>query len=194
MDIPVKLRLAYKTILFDEKTAVRQRTAREVLGASVIRVFRKGTRPHLISCLERVKIDGVLALSNEAAFRNWFERELEKVARVIRRHNPNRPQIEPGYKWGHASKILCLYCRDMVLRTRYFSEKDAVRISPWLYVPIDGIVIRQLRECGVALCFRQIREIDRREKFFALQDLLGAAAAEFGKPRVLFDDLWMKNR
>ena len=64
-------------------------------------------------------------------------------------------------------------------------------MMPWLYVPLDGIVIRKLRQYGVNLPFRQISEIDTKWKFFETQNLLGATAAQVGIPRVLFDDVWM---
>ncbi len=190
-EIPAELRDVYRSIHDRERFAIRSRTAREVLGASVIRVFARGTRAQLLKRLESVAVDTLPALADEKAFREWFVMELSVLARIIKRCNPDRPSIYPGYKWGHATKVLTLYCRDMILRTRYFAERDEQRLVAWLYVPLDGIVIRKLRECGVKLPFRQIREIDTEWKFFNTQALLGTAAAQVGVHRVLFDDVWM---
>ena len=176
-EIPPKLLEAYHRIRDGERSAIRTRTAREVLGASVIRVFAPGTKPPLIEQLESVDVDALPGLADETAFREWFVAELNALARTIKHRNPNRPSIYPGYQWGHATKILSIYCRDMVLRTRYFDEREAQRLVPWLYVPLDGMVIRKLHACGVVLPFRQIREIDTERKFFDTQDLLGAAAS-----------------
>ena len=87
--------------------------------------------------------------------------------------------------------MLALYCRDIVLRTRYFTEKDVNRLLPWLYVPIDSMVINKLRACGVRLPFTLIKEIDTEHKFFNTQELLGTAAKQVGIARIHFDDVWM---
>jgi hypothetical protein len=76
--------------------------------------------------------------------------------------------------------------------SRYFTDADAARISPWLYSPIDRVVIDRLRKLHGPLPFRlqQIKDIDESEKFYLVQDLLGQAAAKVGVPRVWFDDNW----
>lgn len=191
-DIAPRLCEVFCDIRDGRRFAMRSRTAREVLGASVIRVFAPDTKPCLLERLERVDVDALPGLSNEIEFSEWFVTELCGLARVVKRCNPHRPAIYPGYKWGHATKVLALFCRDMVLRTRYFADRDAKRLVRWLYVPLDGIVIRRIRRCGVRLPFRQIREIDSKRKFFRTQHLLGVAAAKVGVPRVLFDDVWME--
>ena len=157
----------------------------------MIRVFAPDTKTQLLKGLESVVVDTLPALADETAFREWFVMELSLLARVLKRCNPHRTSIYPGYKWGHATKVLAPYCRDMVLRTRYFTERDAQRLVPWLYVPLDGIVIHRIRGCGIVLPFRQIREIDTEQEFFNTQELLGSAAAQVGVPRALFDDVWM---
>lgn len=167
------------------------RTAREVLGAPVIRVLAPNTKPLLLKHLRGIDLSPLRKLRSEVSFRKWFSAENARLARVIRRCNPERPSIYPGYKWGHVTKTMRLYCRDMVLRTQYFGERDAKCLLSWLYVPLDGIVVRKLRQCGVGLPFRQIREIDTKRKFFDAQDLLGSAATQVGVPRVLFDDVWL---
>jgi hypothetical protein len=74
--------------------------------------------------------------------------------------------------------------------SRYFTDADAARISPWLYSPIDRVVIDRLRKLHGLLPFRQIKGINTPEKFYLVQDLLGQAAAKVGVPRVWFDDNW----
>ena len=58
-EIPPKLLEAYHRIRDGERSAIRTRTAREVLGASVIRVFAPGTKPCLIEQLESVDVDAL---------------------------------------------------------------------------------------------------------------------------------------
>jgi hypothetical protein len=74
--------------------------------------------------------------------------------------------------------------------SRYFTDAEAAVIVPWLYSPIDGVVIRRLGRLNGPLPFRKIKDIDEPEKFYRVQDLLGQAAAKVGVPRVWFDDNW----
>lgn len=163
--------------------------ARAVTGPSVIRVFAKGTKEDLLVALPRVRIDQISELDDRAAFEQWFERQLAMVAKVIARRNSRRASVNPGLKWGHAAKVLALYVRDVVLHTRYFTDEQVARITPWLFVPVDSMVMMRLRELGVRLPFRQIKAIATRKDFYVVQDfLLDSCSSDMA--RVIFDDLW----
>jgi len=88
----------------------------------------------------------------------WFDIQLDRLARAIKPLNSRNHRIAPGEKWGHATKILTLFVRDLVLKSRYFHDKDAKRIPQFLHAPIDGIVIKRLRKLGVRLPFSKIKE------------------------------------
>ncbi len=182
----------YQRIAGRHPDAIVKFTARSALPPSVTRVFRAGTKKALVELLGQVRFDGLTDLGNETAFRRWFEAELDRVALVILDRNPSqtRPGIHPGYKWGHSTKVLALFVRDVVLRSRYFDDASVTQMSPWLPCPIDGIVIRRLKELGERPAVSSIREIDSAEAFWRIQDRLGAAAAAAGVPRVWFDDVW----
>lgn len=182
----------FRRIGSDHRSAVLKFTARSALPPSVTRVFKAGTKDALVALLGGLPMDEVLGLPDEPAFRRWFDHQLDQVAEVIRERNPprSRPGIHPGYKWGHGTKVLALFVRDVVLRSRYFSDAEVMRIEPWLCCPIDGIVIRRLRTVGARSHVSQIRGIDSAGVFWALQDRLESAAAEAGVPRVWFDDVW----
>jgi len=104
--------------------------------------------------------------------------------------NRGNTRVYPGYKWGHSTKILCLFLRDIALHSHYFSDGKADRLSYYLYTPIDNIVIRELRRLGHAPAFRRIKEIDSSKKFYDVQDAIGEASSKIGVPRVWFDDIW----
>lgn len=182
----------YRRIAAAHRAATRHFTARSCIPPSVTRVFAKGTKDALLPVLAAIPIDELPQLGGEAAFRAWFERQLEVVAAAILRLNPPtvRPGIHPGYRWGHASKVLALYLRDLVLFSRYFPDADAERIAFWLYCPVDGIVMKRMRELGEKPGVFLISGIDSPKKFWHVQDTLGAAAARAGVPRVWFDDNW----
>lgn len=187
-----KLEEEYLRIAAAHHVATRWFTARSCIPASVTRVFAAGTKVVLVPMLARLPVDELPNLTNESAYRAWFTRQLDLVADSILRINSpaTRPSIHPGYKWGHATKVLALYVRDLVLFSRYFSDGDVARIAPWLYCPVDSVVMKRLRELGEQPGVYQISGIDSAQRFWRIQDLLGAAAAPVGVPRVWFDDNW----
>ena len=186
----MNLRGEFVRIKRDHKPAMVQTAARAVLGSSVIRVFERETKIHLQRFLVQIPVDEVGRLANQQQYKQWFETHLETLAGEIKGRNPNNSRIFPGYKWGHAAKVLNLFIRDVVLHTRYFPDGVVNRVSPWLYSPVDGIIIGRLQELGQKLPFSRIKEIDCSEKFYQVQDLLADAAKEADIPRVWFDDNW----
>ena len=182
----------YRRIAAAHRAATRLFTARSCIPPSVTRVFAKRTKDALLPVLAAIPVDELPQLAGQAAFHVWFERQLEVVAAAILRLNPPavRPGIHPGYKWGHASKVLALYLRDLVLYSRYFPDADAERIAYWLYCPIDSIVMKRMRQLGEKPGVSLISGIDSPKRFWHVQDTLGAAAARVGVPRVWFDDNW----
>ena len=180
----------YERIKVNHRKAIRHTGARVVLGASVVRVFRANTKPDLLKALKEIDIWTLRRLTSQRQFTKWFETKLHILATVIRQKNRNNLRINPGYKWGHATKILTLYVRDLVLSSRYLLDEEVERVSGWLYSPIDSVVIKRLRELGVELPFASIKEIDTRQKYYGVQEILNDAAVRVGVPRVWFDDNW----
>jgi hypothetical protein len=172
------------------RKALKKTIARVVLGPSVMRVYRKGTRDALLPLLPTLDVDTITQFDSQQQFSEWFDRHVERIARIIDRCNRRNTRIRPGLKWGHATKIMALYVRDLVLSSRYFSDTDAAKVSAFLHVPIDSVVIGRLRTLGVRQPFTKIKEIDTREKFYAVQEALASAALDHNIPRVWFDDNW----
>lgn len=162
------------------------------LPGSILRVFKPGTKQKLFDALIKVDIKELRAIRSQEKFRAYFERNLNHVARVISKTNRGNNRVYPGYKWGHGAKILCLFLRDTVLHSRYFSDSNAERLSNYLYVPIDSVVIYKLWKLGY-VPFKEIehiKEIDSSKKFYDLQNALGEASSQVGIPRIWFDDNW----
>ena len=182
----------YRRIAAAHHAATRLFTARSCIPASVTRVFAAGTKAELVPLLARLPVDDLPGLAGQTEYREWFERHRETVGAAIVRLNPRamKPGIHPGYKWGHGTKVLALYVRDLVLFSRYFPDGDVTQIAPWLYCPVDSVVMKRLRELGEQPGVFQISGIDSAARFWRIQDLLGAAADRAGVPRVWFDDNW----
>lgn len=180
----------FSRIKNSHREALKKTASRTVLGPSVMRVYSTGTRHALMPVLARIDIEVLATIPHQEAFSGWFDHHVDRLAQAIRRSNPNNNRISPGTKWGHATKILALFIRDLVLRSRYFSDQQARRITPFLHAPIDSIVIRRLKKLGVPLAFSRIKDIDSRAKFYDVQKQLSSAAKRAGIPRVWFDDNW----
>lgn len=171
------------------RESVRHWCARAATSSSVVRVFAPGTKEDLLRVLLNVPIEALPRLSDQKEFEGWCETQLAAVARAVSQRNKTNPRVNPGLKWGHAAKVLALYLRDVVLHSRFFTDGEVARIAPWLFVPVDSKVMDRLRDLGVQLHFRQIRQIATRHDFYVVQNLLADNCAP-GIARVVFDDVW----
>ena len=70
----------FERVKDNHRRAIRYRAARVVLGPSVIRVFKSGTKDHLLPILVDIPIDELAALRDEARFQVWFEGQLDILA------------------------------------------------------------------------------------------------------------------
>jgi hypothetical protein len=174
----------------NHRRAIRERAARSALGPSVIRVFAPGTRRAVLPYLAGLDVDGLSRLKTCDQFERWYEKNLASLARIVGRLNRRNARIRPGVKWGHSAKVLSLYLRGLVYHSRYFSDPVADRIGPWLFVPVDRIVLDRLRDLGINLPFRRIRDIATRQDFYLIQRRFDKSCQRVAIPRVWFDDNW----
>jgi hypothetical protein len=139
------LEVEFGRIKRDHGAAILKMTARSALPPFVTRAFQRKTKDALVELLGTMPIGEITALDSEAAFRVWYERQLDRVAACVLTLNPPRirPGIHPGYHWGHAAKVLALFVRDVVLFSRYFGDYEVGRIAPWLCCPVDGVVLKR---------------------------------------------------
>ncbi|MFA5424740.1 MAG: hypothetical protein WC374_12880 [Phycisphaerae bacterium] len=180
----------YVRLKENHRKAIQVRLARITIGPSIGRVLRRKTKDHIWPILTKIPVDEIVLLNNEQTFKDWFKKQLVILARKIDETNGGNDRIYPGYKWGHATKILCLYLNDIVMHGEYFSQEDRERIKYWLYCPVDSQVMKSLKRCGVHLPFTRIKDIDTEKKFFNVQDMLKEAADRTKVPRIYFDDNW----
>lgn len=184
------LDLEFTRIRKSHREAMRVRAARSALGASVIRVFAPGTRRGVLPYLAGLDVDGLSRLKTCSQFERWYETALSGLARIVDRLNRGNVRIRPGVKWGHSAKILSLYLRGVVYHSRYFPDPVAKRIGPWLFVPVDRIVLARLKTLGVDLPFRRIKDVATREDFYSIQRRFDKSCQRLTVPRVWFDDNW----
>jgi hypothetical protein len=166
--------------------------AKVVLGSSVIRVFCKGTKQKLYEALKQIKIKEIKNIKCQKDYEKWFKTNLNNLSKVIKKSNPEskKHNIYPGYKWGHAAKILNLFIREIVENRRYFNDKEVNKIRNYLYMPIDSKVIKAISKTNVKLKAKKIKDIATKKEFDNIQKTLGDASLEARCPRIWFDDVW----
>jgi hypothetical protein len=169
--------------------APRYWAARDATGASVIRVFAKETKPALLKQLVQLPVDDIRSIRTKKDFEDWFVAQLLEIASTLETKNRTNKRVQPGLIWGHGAKVLAIYVRSLVLRSRYFPDQVADRVKPWLFVPVDGRLMKKLKACGERLPFTKIREIATRDDFDFVQNLL-AKHCPSEVSRVVFDDSW----
>lgn len=189
-DAEAKLADEYRRVQTHHDHALQLYAARAVLGPSVMRVFVADTMDDIRPFLGALPVKEAGALTSQAEYKEWFDAKTKLVANCLAKKNSKNSRVNPGIRWGHATKILALYMRDMVLSSRLFTEAEAERLTPWLYAPIDSIVIKRLGHLGVDPGFTRIKDIDTHDKFHGVQEVLGRVAKKVGVPRVWFDDNW----
>ena len=180
----------YRRLQKSHRRTLVKRAARLILAGSVIRVFEPETDHDIWPVLVGLKIDRLPGLAGHTQFRRWFERALDEVAEAILIRNAHNRRVHPGYKWGHGTKVLTLFLRELVMSSRYFSDDEADRIAPWLYTPLDRVALRCLSQLGHPNGIHAIKHIDSAEAFYGIQHDLGEAAEAVGVPRIWFDDVW----
>jgi hypothetical protein len=189
-DRQFNLHREFERIHREQKKLVAHHASQVVLGASVMRVFAPGTKKDLLPLLPKLPLFDLQKIQDQESFEQWFDEQLDLVAQGIMIKNKGNSKVNPGYKWGHATKILNLYLREIVLNSRYFKDSDTRRLSFFLYVPIDSKIMDRMRRLGFKLPFRRIKEIRTKDQFMHVQQLLGGAATKAKVPRIWFDYVW----
>jgi hypothetical protein len=139
--------------------------------------------------LVQLPVEEIPKLRRQNDFERWYVHQLHKVGRVLQRRNRKNLRVQPGLVWGHGAKVLAIYIRSLVLHSRYFSDPVVSRVTPWLFIPVDGNVIKKLKSCGIKPPFSKIKEIATKADFYFVQNLLSERCSP-GVPRVVFDDSW----
>ncbi|WP_416761910.1 hypothetical protein ACNI65_06530 [Roseateles sp. So40a] len=192
LDLTARSQLAkeFARLKRDHTKALQSNAARVILGSSVVRVFAKGSKADMLSLLSTISLASLRSVESEADFKQWFVEHTATLERCLAEKNANNERVHPGLRWGHCTKVLALFARQIVNSPGLFDQAALSKIEPWLYVPVDSIVMNRLRQCGVRPSFSRIKEISTAEEFFEVQNLLGEVASGAGVPRIWFDDNW----
>jgi hypothetical protein len=164
-------------------------SADRALGASVIRVFRKGTKQDILNAVQQIDFARFDRASTQRQYFGAFKAALDLVARSLRKRNSRNTKVNPGLKWGHAAKILNIVIRDLTF-VGQFDEAQVDRLEKFLYCPIDRVILKSLRDRGYGKYLDNgIKDIDSETKFHEVQAIIDVNARRVKIPRVWWDDL-----
>lgn len=170
--------------------ALKNRFAREVLGSSIIRVFEKNSKNGLIlSLTKKVDIDRLKKINNHSDYAKWHTVNLVPIAKEILKTNSNNKRISGGEKWGHAAKILNLYVFNCVLNnSALFTRKQSEILQNFLHVPIDNLIIKELKRCNQKVPSNNIKGITSKKHYDKFQEILSFHSKQINIPAIYFDD------
>lgn len=201
-DDPVQLKELFRKIERRHSAKVRERSAKLVLGPSVIRALKKGIKEKLRTELQKLKIRKLVHWAkSEENFKKKFEAKCNRIKQIIGSNKKIKKGKQKGNqhvnKHAHAPKILALYCRELLTSSwEAVGCKAYKKVEMRLFCPVDKIVIEKIRKCeGGPELLGDVKSMGTMEKdtFMNIQKWLAAGAKGTGIPIVWFDDAWIED-
>jgi len=167
---------------------IQQFTAVDAVGTSAVRGQPRGTKAAIQDYLAKLRLSGI-PKNSRSAFKAWLDRHTKSIQQKL--PNPDRP-------WGVSRKALNLFLRacfyNHYLRRTYGLGKIGQRLE----VPLDSIVVRELKRAagrGKLPRWAGLERLEQRdsEKF---QEYAREYAAACDLPVTVFLDnyLWLHGR
>lgn len=179
----------------------REKSAKVVLGPSVLLPFGKGTKDEIRKVLSKITIIGLKKYKTQAGFKEMFYKQATKIAKILRKGIIIKKN-KKSCLGAHAPKILSLYLRDLLVSSRgSITRKEFNRVEKLLYVPIDGKIIKKLNKLEFTLFKKKKKKIEAMvgiteiKTFFETQKAIARYIKKLriNMPRVWFDDVWIMN-
>jgi len=169
------------------KKVVKKRIAKIVLGASVIRAFKHGTKPNLLNCLINLDINSLLNIESEADYDKWHTKKITSVYNCLFRNTKNSYKgYYSGLKWGHATKVFNLFIGHLFYYSPYFNKKNTIKANRYFHVPLDSKVFSLLKELKIIVP-KSIKTLNVTT-YRRIQNALRVAAQRQGVEPLRFDD------
>lgn len=174
---------------FYYKNAIKARIAKIILGSSVIRVFKGGSKTSLKECLGKIDVDYLLKISSQKEYDTWHLGGINKVYACLKKEQVNIDRLsKEGLKWGHSTKIFNLFIGHLVTMSPYFDKtEDYERIRFYLHVPLDSKAFEVLRDCSIKNVPKNIKEVTQKD-YKNIQSILFHAASLHNTPALHFDE------
>ncbi len=158
------------------------------IGGSAVRGQPKGTVDVCREFLTELNL-AEIPHQSPMAFGKWLDQQTRRLRGRL--PSPKKP-------WGIARKALNLFLRSC-LYNRFISERYRLhRIEPWLEIPLDGVVARELKKRagrGRLPHWLGLKGVTPEESYAFQQFALEYAARRDLPARVFLDNyLWLQGR
>lgn len=158
----------------------QRRIAQVAIGASALRGQGKGSIRAARDFAQTIELRGFAKASNSRRFIQLLDRETRKLQRRL-----------PNQAWGTARKALNLFLRDVVY-SRQLCTSGLKRIEPWLEVPLDRQVAREIWTKNPHLSrWTGVKNLRKRDSI-AYQSAAAVMANDEGMLRVELDLKWWR--
>jgi hypothetical protein len=170
------------------KNAVKKRIAKIILGASVIRAFKEGTKTGLLDCLIKIDVDSITLIQTATEYDKWHSQKITAVYNCLLKNNKGKfkDHLE-GLKWGHATKVFNLFIGHLYFYSPYFENtKRKSNVNQFLHVPLDSKVFKALRQSDISVP-KSIKTINAT-LYHNIQESLRLATHKRGVDPLRFDE------
>jgi hypothetical protein len=167
---------------------VKIRIAKIILGSSVIRVFVKGSKTTLLTCLSTMDLKPLQKIQTQKEFDNWHLRQVDIIYRLLKNKKNVKRLSTDGLKWGHSSKVINLFIGHLVFYSSYFNaSKRLEKLKFFLHVPLDKKVFDALRLCNIPHVPSSIKLLTKKI-YYELQHVIYEEAHKNKLPALYFDE------
>jgi len=166
----------------------KTRIIKIILGNSVIRVFVKKTKIHLIACLLKIPVKEVTSIQSQEAYDKWHFKQVEKVYDCLCNVKGNIGRLgHTGLKYGHASKIFNIFIGHLIFYSPYFTATSVKKVKYFLHIPLDKKVFEALKACSIDAVPTSIKNVTE-SSYYTLQTTIRNAAFPYRIPPLFFDE------
>ncbi len=169
------------------KKAIKKRIAKIILGASVIRAFKRGTKPKLLKCLINLDVNSLSKIESEGDYDKWHTKKITSVYNCLYRNTKNSFKGHyHGLKWGHATKVFNLFIGHLFYYSPYYDKKKNIKANQYFHVPLDSKVFFLLKKLNIIVP-KSIKSLNVTS-YRKIQSTLRFAAWNQGVEPIRFDD------
>jgi hypothetical protein len=170
------------------KSLVRRRISKIILGNSVIRVFKKGTKDDLLKSLGKLALSTLNNINSHELYDSWHAKKVNTIYHCLCKKNKVKFKRDlEGLKWGHSTKIFNLFIGHLVFYSPFLESGTNKSLRKLVHVPLDKKVFTKLREYKANHVPKSIKETTRIQ-YVNLQIKIRKEAEKRHLPPFYFDE------
>jgi hypothetical protein len=170
---------------------LRRRVEFVIKYPALVRLIPKGQHARLATALCARLQPAVLAgLQSQTDYDAWLTRVVEEPCWG----GCTRGRVEDS-RWSLIAKLINIIVYEIVVNRELITEeKAAMRLWPWLHLPLDRIVLRHLQGLCGDFPKRAVFKRMTKAEYQAMQRAARALAQEAGNPPIWYEAAWSMER